>query len=242
MKEVAAMSFIPKILVVSNRQATSPLWAVTGTNQPWDITWEIDPGEMIHRWADILPNLIVCDIEPDTLGPGLITELRSQAVLPILLLTSNHSDDFILDSYDAGVDECLLKPIHPLILEAKVKAWLRHSSNVPVSALNTIRVDDLQLIPSDRTVILDKKKPVHLTTLESRLLYYFMGRPGRTLTIEELCQNVWGQSQGDAATLKNLVYRLRRKIEVDPAHPHFVFTVAGVGYKFLPNVVHEWES
>ena len=133
-----------------------------------------------------------------------------------------------------GVDECIPKPIHPQVFEAKIKAWLRRSSNVPVDVLSSLKVDDLQLNPADRTVILENREPIHLTTLELRLLYYLMGRPGRTLTADELCQHVWSQYQGDAVALKNLVYRLRRKIEVDPTHPNLLYTVPGVGYRFLP--------
>jgi DNA-binding response OmpR family regulator len=140
----------------------------------------------------------------------------------------------LLKAYEAGFDECVLKPIHPLLFEAKLKAWLRRSSNVPVEIMAALRVDDLQLIPSDRAVIFDDHDPVHLTNLELRLLYYLMGRPGRTLRTEELCERVWSHhSIGDARTLKNLVYRLRRKIEADPAHPHYLHTVAGVGYRFV---------
>jgi DNA-binding response OmpR family regulator len=141
----------------------------------------------------------------------------------------------MLEAYQTGVDECVIKPIHPMVLEAKVKAWLRHSSNVPLEVLNALKVENLQLIPADRTVVFQNQDPIHLTTLELRLLYYLMGRPGRTLTVEELCQHVWGHRQGDAATLKKLVYRLRQKIEADPANPRLVFTVSGVGYRFLPH-------
>src|SRR6266496_1720093 len=228
------MSLIPKILIVSNLQTTSPLWAFNVTKQRWDITLETHPAKAIQRWAELLPDLIVCDIDSDSLSIDLITKLRDEAVLPILLLTSNHSDQFLLEAYEAGADECVLKPIHPLLFEAKLKAWLRRSSNVSVDVLDTLRVDDLQLIPSDRAVVLDNKGPIHLTNLELRLLYYLMGRPSRTLTTKELCQRVWSHySLGDPATLKNLVYRLRRKIETDPAHPHYLRTVAGIGYRFV---------
>ena len=234
---MVTMPIVPKILVVSNIQTTSPLWAFSSTGQRWDISLETDTARMIEHWADLFPDLVVCDIEPDSLCLDLIEKLREEAVLPILLLTSNQSEIFTLEAYKAGVDECIIKPIHPLVFEAKVKAWLRHAFHVPVNVLNSLKVDDLQLIPSDRTVVFDNGDPIHLTNLELRLMYYLMGRPGRTLTVEELCQHIWGQNQGDAATLKNLVYRLRRKIEVDPAHPTLVYTVAGVGYRFLPKAV-----
>lgn len=228
------MTLIPKILIISNLQTTSPLWAFNITQQRWEVALEPHPAKATERWAEILPDLIVCDIDPDSLSIEVITKLRDEAVLPILLLTSNRSDKFLLEAYEAGVDECVLKPIHPLLFEAKLKAWLRRSSNVPVDVLEALRVDALQLIPADRAVVLDDKDPIHLTNLELRLLYYLMGRPGRTLTTKELCQRVWSHhTNGDATTLKNLVYRLRRKIEADPAHPHYIHTVAGVGYRLV---------
>jgi two-component system, OmpR family, response regulator MtrA len=227
------MGFVPKILIVSNLQTTSPLWAFDVTQQHWDIILEPHPAKATQRWAELLPDLIVCDLDPDSLSIELITKLRVEAILPILLFTSNRSDKFMLEAYEAGADECVIKPIHPLLFEAKIKAWLRRSSNIPVDVLDALSVDDLHLIPSNRAVVLDNKDPIHLTNLELRLLYYLMGRPGRTLTTQELCQRVWShQTMGDAATLKNLVYRLRRKIEADPAHPHYLHTVAGVGYRF----------
>jgi DNA-binding response OmpR family regulator len=231
---VVSMSLIPKILIVSNLQTTSPLWAFNITQQRWDIMLEPNPSKATQRWEEVLPDLIVCDIDSEPVSLELITKLREESVLPILLLTSNHSDKFLLEVYEAGVDECVLKPIYPLLLEAKIKAWLRRSSNIPVDVLSTLKVDDLHLIPSDRAVVLDSRDPIHLTNLELRLLYYLMGRAGRTLTTEELCQRVWSHhSIGDPATLKNLVYRLRRKIEADPAHPHYLHTVPGVGYRFV---------
>ena len=231
---VLRMASVPKILVVSNLQTTSPLWAFRAIQPRWDITRESHPAKAVERWAEQLPDLIVCDIESDSESLILITELRDQAAFPILLLTANQSDKFLLEAYEAGVDECILKPIYSPLFEAKVKAWLRHTSSVPLDVLETLKVDDLQLIPSDRSVVLDDQDPIRLTNLELRLLYYLMGRPGRTLTTEELCQRVWQHhSIGDPATLKNLVYRLRRKIEADPAHPQYLHTVAGVGYRFM---------
>lgn len=228
------MSPVPKLLVVSDLQTTSPLWAFGITQSRWDITLEPEPAKAVERWAQLLPDLIVCDIHSDSVSIETIAKLREQAVLPILLLTSNHEKNFILDAYEAGVDECILKPIDPILFEVKLKAWLRHSSNVPVDILDAITVDDFHLIPAERVLVLDNKETIHLTSLELRLLYYLMGRPGRTLTTEELCHYLWSHhSAGDPVMLKSLIYRLRRKIEADPAHPHYVRTVAGVGYRFL---------
>ena len=231
---VASMVFIPKILVVSNLQITSPLWAFNVTQQRLNVILETDPARAIQRWAETLPDLVVFDIDSGTLAIELITKLRDEAVLPILLLTSLRSDEFLLEAYRAGVDECILKPIHGSLFHAKMKAWLRRSWSIPVDMLDSLRVGNFHLVPSNRSLELDDGDSMHLTNLEFRLLYYLMGRPGRTVTTQELCQHVWGlRSEGDVATLKTLVYRLRHKIEKDPTHPHYVHTVAGMGYQLL---------
>ena len=138
----------------------------------------------------------------------------------------------MLEAYEAGVDECVLKPIHPLLFEAKIKAWLRRACGYARSAQGWKFPSD----PFGSGLGAWQKQPIHLTNLELRLLYYLMGRPGRTVSTEELCRRVWGHGAGgDVATLKNLVYRLRHKIEAEPAHLHYVHTVVSVGYQFIAN-------
>jgi two-component system OmpR family response regulator len=93
-------------------------------------------------------------------------------------------------------------------------------------------VGDIHFIPEERTLILDGQPPIRMTNLELRLMYYLMSHAGRTVTAEELFQRIWGSDrEPNKATLKNAVYRLRLKLEPDPANPHYIRTVAG-GYQF----------
>jgi DNA-binding response OmpR family regulator len=95
-------------------------------------------------------------------------------------------------------------------------------------------VGDIHFVPAERTLILEGKSPVRMTNLELRLMYYLMSHAGRTVTAEELCQRVWGSDrEANKSTLKNVVYRLRLKLEPDPTQPHYIRTVAG-GYQFKP--------
>ena len=101
-----------------------------------------------------------------------------------------------------------------------------------IDHLNPVKVGTLQLFPSEKMVLLQNGGAVRLTNLELRLLLYLMNRPGQIVTIEELNQKVWGyNSEADNTMLKNVVYRLRRKIEQDPANPLVIQTVVGTGYK-----------
>ena len=184
------MAFIPKILIVSNLQTTSPLWAFSVTQQRVNVILETDPGNTIRRWAEKLPDMVVFDIDSDALAIELIRKLRDEAVLPILLVTSHRSDEFLLEAYQAGVDECVLKPIHAALFQAKMKAWLRRSWSIPTDMLDSLRVGSFHLVPSNRSLELDDGDSIHLTNLEFRLLYYLMGRPGHTVTTKELCQRV----------------------------------------------------
>jgi two-component system response regulator RegX3 len=224
----------PKILLISNQQNVSPWSSYRDSKQRFQVVLERQAVRAVERWAEETPDVILFDIEPAQWSlTDLIRELREQAVVPILLLSSEQSDNFILEAYQAGVDEYIFKPISPTLLQAKVWAWLRRSWSIPVDMLDPLRVGPVRFLPSERSIVLDDHTPIRLTNLELRLMFYLMSHAGRTVTAEELCHRVWGSyAEGKKTTLKNIVYRLRMKIEMDPAHPHYIRTVSGVGYQF----------
>jgi two-component system response regulator RpaA len=229
---VVRMTLSPKILFISNGQTTVP-WARQFIKQYLQIVLESDPDRAFQRWIDEAPDIIVINIEPaESLALSVVNQLREQAVIPILLLGFNGTNKFMLEVYEAGIDEYILKPIEPSLVHAKIKAWLRRTWSIPVGMLDALRVGDIRFLPAERTLILDGKPPIRMTNLELRLMYYLMSHAGRTVTPEELCQRVWGADREvSKTTLKNVVYRLRLKLEPDPTHPHYIRTVAG-GYEF----------
>jgi DNA-binding response OmpR family regulator len=226
------MALNPKILFISNGQATVP-WVHHAIQQHLQVVLETHPTYAFQRWADEAPDLIVVDIEPiEPIALRVIRELREQAVIPILMLGYNPANQFILEAYEAGVDDYILKPIEPSLLHAKIKAWLRRTWSIPVGMLDALRVGDLRFLPDERTLIVEGQPPIRMTNLELRLMYYLMSHAGRTITAEELFQRIWGTDRDvNKTTLKNVVYRLRLKLEPDPANPHYIRTVAG-GYQF----------
>ena len=232
---VAISDLTPKVLVVSNTQHTGPLLISGLREMELDVVVEPVPANTVQRWSAEIPDLVVVDANvPETQALELMKNLRRKAAVPIILLTQFNAEDFLLEAYQAGADECILKPISSLLFYAKVRVWLRRSWNVPVNTLDSLHVGRFQLLPSDRKIILDDRNPIRLTNLELRLLYCLMSSAGQTITIEELNQRVWGYSNvADITMLKNVVYRLRRKIEKDPANPQIILNVTGVGYKFV---------
>jgi two-component system response regulator MtrA len=225
----------PKVLIVSNQQTTGPLWVFSLQQQKLNVVFEAVPGNTLARCEAESPDLIILDTNlPEEQTLELIRNLRVEMLTPILLLTSARTEEFVLEAYRAGVDDCISKPLGPSLFHAKVKVWLRRFGSLSADALDPIRVGMLQLFPSEKIAILRNGNTVRLTNLELRLLYYLMSRPGHAVTIEELNQRVWGYSkEADNTMLKNVIYRLRRKIETDPANPQIIQNVAGVGYKLV---------
>jgi DNA-binding response OmpR family regulator len=231
---VVDMALSPKILFIANGQGTVP-GALQFIRKYLQVVLESQPARAVQRWIDEAPDLIVIDIEPvELLALSVVTQLREQAVIPILLLSSIQTVKIMLEAYEAGVDEYIAKPIEPSLLHAKVKAWLRRTWSIPVGMLDALKVGDIRFIPAERTLLLEGQPPIRMTNLELRLMYYLMSHAGRTITAEELCQRVWGSDRDvNKSTLKNVVYRLRLKLEPDPTNPHYIRTVGG-GYQFTP--------
>jgi len=225
------MASISKVLVVSDQPVATSLWGRSLT-LPLNFILELNPDRGIRRYTELLPDLVILELDSEPLAIELVMKFRDETTTPVLMLSSICSHKFILDIYQAGVDEYILKPIQPELLLAKIKAWLRRSQVIPHALIDSISFDNGKLIPAERSILLEGLEPVHLTSLEMRLLYCLIGRRSYTVTSEELCQRIWGEGGGDVMRLKNVVYRLRRKIEADPAKPRHLLTVTGVGYQF----------
>jgi DNA-binding response OmpR family regulator len=209
------------------------LWVFSLQQQKLNVALEGVPANALARYEKESPDLIILDINlPEAQTLDLVRELRSEMLTPILLLAFARTEEFVLEAYKAGVDDFISKPVSPSLFQAKVNVWLRRFGSTSADFLNPLKVGTMQLFPSEKMVFLKNGSAIRLTNLELRLLYYLMNRPGQIVTIEELNQRVWGYTaEADNTMLKNVVYRLRRKIEADPANPLIIQTVTGVGYK-----------
>jgi DNA-binding response OmpR family regulator len=92
----------------------------------------------------------------------------------------------------------------------------------------------LTLDAGRRELQIEPDRLVQLTSLETRLLDYLMLNAGHMMTTDAIIDHVWGAEGADRDALRQLVFRLRRKIEPDPAHPRYIETVAGLGYGLNP--------
>ncbi len=165
-------------------------------------------------------------------GIQLCRDLREYTNTPLLLLTPINNESHSLEAYQAGVDDCIIKPISPALFLAKIKVWLRHSWAVQVENFGRLTIGDYALEPAKRQLWGPDGKNIRLSNLEFRALYLLMEHPNRPFASEEIIERVWGiYSQGNSALVKNVIYRLRKKIEPDSNEARHILTEAG-GYLF----------
>ena len=224
---------IPKIFVVCDQSDTAPVWGYILRQQGLAVIMEPSIEKVIDRWSTEMPDLVVIDLDvKHEERMELYQKFRAVSVAPILLFLPTYHETEILDAYSAGVDDVVVKPISPAIFQAKILAWMRRSWIVPIDNLSLVRVGKHRLDPARRCLIDPDGMEMRLTNLEFRLLHLLMRRPGFVFSLEEIIASIWGgYGNGDQVLLKNVVYRLRRKIEEDPGRPRFLQTGQG-GYSF----------
>ena len=171
---------------------------------------------------------------PKLSGLEICKEIRrDQALnrLPILMLTARGEEADRVVGLEMGADDYVTKPFSPRELVARVKALLRRTEP-PGEMPRVIEARGLMIDPSSYRVTHDGK-PVTLSTLEFRLLYYLATRPNRVFTRDQLLDAVWGTERFvTPRSVDVYIRRLREKVETDADHPAFLKTVRGAGYMF----------
>ena len=218
-----------KALIADDDRVLADLVAFTLRRDGFEMTQAHDGEMALRRWADEQPDLIILDVNmPKLDGFAVCWRIREEADTPIILLTVRGEEDDIVRGLALGADDYIVKPFSPRQLVARTQAVLRRVGKTPAPAIR--QVGELTLDPSRRELQLGEGEAITLTPLENRLLDYLMINAGQILTIETLINHIWGAEGGDRDMLRQLVRRLRSKIEPDPAQPIYIETGHGLGY------------
>ncbi len=221
-----------KILVVDDDAELLSLIAFALRQTGYLAVEAADGAQALAAFAREGPDLVILDVNlPDTDGFELCRQIRAQAGTPIMMLTVRSSEEDQVRGLDLGADDYLTKPFSPRTLLARIKALLRRAGLENTAPLAAGRVN---LDIEEHTVRIGEAEPVRLTKLELRLLQMLLANAGHTVSSDRLLIQVWGhRNSGDRQLLKQLVHRLRQKIETDPATPQLLQTASGAGYKLV---------
>lgn len=180
------------------------------------------------------PDVVIVDLMlPGMNGLDLCRHLRSSGNVPILILTARSDSHDVVAGLEAGADDYVVKPVVPKELAARVRALVRRATRNSVTNAR-VTFGDVELLP-DAGVVKVGGEEVSLTRTEFRLLCELAQSPGRLMSREVLLDRVWDYDYfGDSRLVDVHIRRLRTKIEPDPAHPRYILTSRGLGYRFAP--------
>jgi DNA-binding response OmpR family regulator len=220
-----------KVLVADDDAELRELITFALTQAGYLVVKAADGAAALRLFAEESADVLVLDINmPGLSGFQVCEAIRARSRVPVMMLTVRGEEEDLVRALGLGADDYLTKPFSPRTLLARIKALLRRAGSEPAAPLAAGR---LELDLAEHTVRIGGGEPVRLTKLELRLLQMLLANAGHPVSSDRLLLQVWGhRSGGDRQLLKQLVHRLRQKIETDPSAPALLRTAAA-GYKLI---------
>jgi two-component system, OmpR family, KDP operon response regulator KdpE len=225
-----------KVLIADDDAQLVRALAVTLAARGYDVVTARDGREAIDAVITERPDLVLLDLGMPRLdGIGVLEGVRAWSQVPVLVLSGRTDSSDKVDALDAGADDYVTKPFQMDELLARLRALGRRrvvvSEETPTIAIGPLVVDLVA-----KQVTPESGPAIRLTPTEWRLLEVLVTNPDRLMTREMLLTEVWGPTHGnDSGYLRLYMAQLRRKLEPDPAHPRYLVTESGMGYRFTPS-------
>ena len=228
---------IPHLLVVDDDREIRDLLSLYFRDQGFDVDTVKDGPDMDAWLAENTTDLVILDLMlPGEDGLSLARRLRADHKLPIVMISARGEEVDRIVGLEVGADDYVPKPFNPRELLARVRAVLRRSS--PETAAPHVDVAfefGPYRLDTEQRVLFKGVDEVDLSRAEFDLLHVFAEHPNRVLSRDSIMDLLGGRERDPFdRSIDVRVTRLRHKIEEDPARPHFIRTVWGVGYQFTP--------
>ena len=183
------------------------------------------------------PSIVLLDLGlPDIDGVEVVRSVREWSGMPIIVVSARSEDADKIQALDAGADDYLTKPFSVEELLARIRTTLRRLSYMQAGeAAGDKTFDNGELhIDYEAGVASLAGEELHLTPIEYKLLVLLARNVDKVLTHQFILREIWGSaSKSDLASLRVFMGTLRKKIETDPAHPRYIQTHVGIGYRML---------
>jgi two-component system KDP operon response regulator KdpE len=194
---------------------------------------EADGSHALAAVQQLNPHVILLGL--DLMGESgleVCRHVREEWHGPIVVIAAPTEASIAVKAFEAGADDFMTQPFGMAELLARIRALLRRTDHHPGAASATLEFRDVSIDVHTRTVLAHGRR-VHLRPKEFDVLHYLASNPGQLVGHRELLRAVWGTQQEAALYYLHVcISQLRRKIELDPAHPRIVLTQRGRGYRF----------
>ena len=221
-----------RILVIDDEPQIRRIMRTTLITAGYEVDDAKTAEEGLLKVREFRPDLVLLDINlPGMGGLAACRELRADQNVAIIMLTVHNTEAVKVEALDAGADDFVTKPFSTPELLARIRAALRRIT-IAQSAPSRLHVGELTIDFAARTVARGASS-VHLTPKELELLRYLTQHANEAVPHRELLQAVWGPDYGDQVDyLRVFIKSLRKKVEPDPEHPHYITTEPWIGYRF----------
>ena len=182
------------------------------------------------------PDLVLLDLGlPDIDGMEVLQRIRGFSHVPVIVISARTQEREKVDALDGGADDYITKPFGAEELLARIRTALRHYLNTGQGKpQEPIYSRDELVIDFDKRLVVLRGIGVHLTQIEYKLVSLLARSAGKVLTYDFILKDIWGPyADTDNQILRVNMANIRRKLEVNPAEPHYIYTEIGVGYRML---------
>lgn len=220
------------ILIVEDDEAISKMVSISLHQQGFKTLIAADIQAAARIINTDSPDLIILDLGlPDGDGKGLIKKIRSELMIPIIVVSARNDEKEVIASLDAGADDYVIKPFSIDELLARVRSAQRRFLGLQPS-YNVILCNEIALDIEHHQVTL-RDELLKITPTEFNLLKYFILHRNQVLPYSRILKEVWGVGyQHEMQYLRTYINTLRKKIEPDSARPIYIKTELGIGYRF----------
>lgn len=224
-----------KVLIVDDDPGYCDLVTTILSREGFSVLSAYDAEAALRIWHQNVLDLILIDLNlATTKGFTVLRTVRAtEDDTPVIMITASESEDDLVEALNLGADEYVQKPISSRSFVARVKALLRRTGQPLPHEQRVYQFDEFRYDSNARRVQFNGGQSIQLTVLEDRLLEHLIVNRPVVLSYESLINYIWGRSGADQDMLRQLVRRLRKKIEPDPNRPTIIVNVPSRGYGII---------
>jgi two-component system, OmpR family, KDP operon response regulator KdpE len=224
---------VTRVLVVEDERSLRRALGINLKARGYEVSLAANGRSALTGAAQQTPDVIVLDLGlPDMDGVEVIEGLRGWTQAPIIVLSARAEEPEKVVALDAGADDYVTKPFGMDELLARLRAALRRGpspDDVPV-----VETPDFKVDLAAKVALNASGDAVRLTPTEWHVLEVLVRAGGKLVPQRQLLQEVWGPNyETETNYLRVYLAQLRRKLEPDPAHPQYLITEPGLGYRFV---------
>jgi DNA-binding response OmpR family regulator len=198
----------------------------------YDVVGVTDGALAVERWTKERPDLVLLDINLPTMsGFDICREIRKRsASIPIIMVTAAGDDEHVVEGFESGADDYVVKPISYRQLASRMRVVMERHADAPMFESSAVAQSGDIWVDLAGYEVRKSGVPIRLTRLEMRVLYLLVSNAGRVVMMDRLIQFVWNYEGGDSLALKTHICHIRQKLNLKKNEPGYINSVPQVGY------------